>query len=128
VDTLHLLKQGLQAAALNPSQLSNLKGSDPRKVAIARTIRQRTTVSMDWIAEKLSMRSAANVSQQIRRQPQTTKNLPKELQKWTTCHALSPAPSFPPIRLRGFSWRAVGSGDSGVSTILQRDNRHYPLR
>jgi hypothetical protein len=30
-------------------------------------LRKRTTVSQEWLAEKLSMRSAANVSQQLRR-------------------------------------------------------------
>ena len=62
--------------------LIQIKGSDSRKVAIARVIRQRTTVSMTWIAEQLSMRSAANVSQQIRRQPPNAKNLPKPLKTW----------------------------------------------
>jgi putative transposase len=81
-EALRLLKGGLEAAALNPSQLNKLKGSDVRKVAIARTIRQRTTVNMSWIAEKLSMRSAANVSQQIRRHPEPNKKLPKDLQAW----------------------------------------------
>jgi len=83
-EALRLLGEGLRAAGLEPCRLSNLKGSDLRKVAIARSIRQRTTVSMGWIAEKLSMRSAANVSQQIRRKPQTGKTLPKELQEWIT--------------------------------------------
>jgi hypothetical protein len=81
-EALRLLKEGLHAAGLDPLQLPSLKGSDPRKVAIARTIRQRTTVSMPWIAEELSMRSAANLSQQIRRKPEKDKSLPKELQRW----------------------------------------------
>jgi len=44
-----------------------LKGSDPRKLALAELLWKRTTVSQEWIAEKLAMRSAANVSQQLRR-------------------------------------------------------------
>ena len=47
--------------------LPGLKGSDPRKLALAELLWKRTTVSQEWIAEKLSMRSAANVSQQLRR-------------------------------------------------------------
>jgi hypothetical protein len=37
---------------------------------------------MSWLAEHLAMRSAANVSQQIRRTPQADKNLPKPLKAW----------------------------------------------
>jgi hypothetical protein len=39
-------------------------------------------ISQDWIAEKLSMRSAANVSQQLRRinQAKTQAKLPPEMQ------------------------------------------------
>jgi hypothetical protein len=47
--------------------LPSLKGSDPRKLALAELLWKRTTVSQEWIAKKLSMRSAANVSQQLRR-------------------------------------------------------------
>lgn len=42
-------------------------GNDRRKVVVARSIKQNTTVSSKWIAEHLAMKSAANVSQQIRR-------------------------------------------------------------
>ena len=82
LEAQRLLHEGLQAAGLQPGQLSQIKGSDPRKVAIARTIRRRTTMSMGWIAEKLSMRTAANVSQQLRRRPDIQKKLPKTLQTW----------------------------------------------
>lgn len=41
--------------------------ANPRKLALAKLLWTRTTVSQDGIAEKLSMRSAANVSQQLRR-------------------------------------------------------------
>ena len=42
-------------------------GSDPRKVAIASVIRMRSTVDMQWINERLQMKSAANASHQFRR-------------------------------------------------------------
>jgi hypothetical protein len=74
---MRILKEGFVAASLAPARLSQLKGSDPRKVAIARVISQNTTMSQSWIAEKLSMRSAANLIQQIRRSPQADKKLPK---------------------------------------------------
>jgi hypothetical protein len=61
------LAEGLQAAGLVAKDLAGLKGSDPRKLALAELLWKGTTVSQDWIAKKLSMRSAANVSQQLRR-------------------------------------------------------------
>ncbi len=61
------LASGLKAAGLVAKDLPGLKGSDPRKLALAELLWKRTTVSQEWIAGKLSMRSAANVSQQLRR-------------------------------------------------------------
>jgi len=61
------LKEGIQAAGLAARDLPQLKGSDPRKLALAELLWKRTTVSQEWIARKLAMRSAANVSQQLRR-------------------------------------------------------------
>ncbi len=61
------LEEGLNAAGLDEKELRALKGSDPRKLVLAELLWKRTTVSQEWLAEKLSMRSAANVSQQLRR-------------------------------------------------------------
>jgi indole-3-glycerol phosphate synthase len=61
------LEEGLKAAGLDKKELRALKGSDPRKLVLAELLWKRTTVSQQWLAEKLSMRSAANVSQQLRR-------------------------------------------------------------
>lgn len=76
------LADGLKAAGLMAKDLSALKGSDLRKLALAELLWKRTTVSQEWIAEKLSMRSAANVSQQLRRFDRAKANakLPMELQ------------------------------------------------
>jgi putative transposase len=62
--------------------LPGLKGSDPRKLALAELLWKRTTVSQEWIAENLSMRSAANVSQQLRRfdRVKTNAKLPPDMQ------------------------------------------------
>ena len=49
------------------SELARVKGSDARKVLLADLLWRRTVVSQEWLAEKLVMKSAANVSQQIRR-------------------------------------------------------------
>ena len=62
-----IARAGLLAAGLEKSDLERLPGSDARKVEIARAVWEQTTVSMGWIAERLRMRSAANVSQILRR-------------------------------------------------------------
>lgn len=77
-----LLAAGLRAAGLTAAELRRLKGSDPRKVALARVIWENTTVKMNWIADELSMKSAANVSQQLRRGRPATPRLPPALACW----------------------------------------------
>lgn len=59
--------EGLAAAGLNEKDLAAMKGSDIRKVALARLVWKKTTANQEWIARKLDMSSATNVSQQIRR-------------------------------------------------------------
>jgi hypothetical protein len=83
------IEGGLAAAGLRAEELAGLPGSDPRKVALARLLWQRTTESQQWIAERLQMRSAANVSQQIRRQPVGTTTLPNALRVFLKVEALS---------------------------------------
>jgi len=61
------VRDGLAAAGLSEKDLPALKGSDVRKVMIARLVWTRTTATQEWIARKLHMGSAANVCQQIRR-------------------------------------------------------------
>jgi REP element-mobilizing transposase RayT len=61
------LHAGLEVAGLGEEDMGKLKGSDPRKVFLAELLWRRTTVSQVWLAEKLAMRSAANVSQLLRR-------------------------------------------------------------
>lgn len=61
------LARGLRAGGLKPGSLAQVKGSDPRKVLLADLLWRRTVVSQEWLAEKLVMKSAANVSQQLRR-------------------------------------------------------------
>ena len=62
-----LLAEGLKAAGLGSVELARLPGSDARKVALALCLESCTTVSQSWLAERLQMRSASNVSQQLRR-------------------------------------------------------------
>ena len=61
------LKQGLKAAGLKREDLMLLKGSDVRKLMLADLMWRRTVVTHEWLAEHLGMKSAANVSQQLRR-------------------------------------------------------------
>jgi REP element-mobilizing transposase RayT len=61
------LKEGLKAAGLKAARVGDLKGSDVRKLLLADLMWRRTTVSQEWLAAKLAMKSAANVSQQLRR-------------------------------------------------------------
>jgi len=77
-----LLAAGLAAGALSAEELPGLPGSEARKVAIARLLWEQTTVDMKWLAAHLHLRSAANASQQIRRQRQQPPRLPKALQQW----------------------------------------------
>ena len=62
-----LVRQGLERFKLSESDLKSLPGSDPRKVAIADSIHKNTTTPLGWTAERLQMKSAANVSQQLSR-------------------------------------------------------------
>jgi putative transposase len=62
-----LLEKGLAAAGLDESALRLLPGSDLRKVALADLLLTRTVARQSWIAYRLAMHSAANVSQQVHR-------------------------------------------------------------
>ncbi len=57
-----IVEIGLKSEGIGDIQLSALPGSDQRKVAIAQRLRAQTTVSLRWIAERLDMKSAGNVS------------------------------------------------------------------
>jgi putative transposase len=77
-----LLDGGLAAAGLSARELDSLPGSDVRKVALASLILERTLARQSWIADKLAMRSAANVSQQVRRYRARRSRLPAALREY----------------------------------------------
>ncbi len=79
-----LLQEGLERCKLHPDDLFALNGSDSRKLAIAAVIRRRTTVSNGWLATNLSMKSAANVSQGLRKWNSgiARKPLPETGEEW----------------------------------------------
>jgi hypothetical protein len=55
-----------QAAGLGTKDLERLPGGDPSKMALGKLVRERTVASCGWLAGRLKMRSAANVSQTLR--------------------------------------------------------------
>jgi putative transposase len=63
----NLLNEGLVLAGLDSKSLAVLPANEPRKVELARLVWRKTTVSQAWIAERLKMRSPANVSLALHR-------------------------------------------------------------
>jgi hypothetical protein len=76
--------EGLKIAGVDALELDSLVGSDARKVALAKLAWENTTVSQYWIARRLGMGSAANVSQALRRFSwrDLEKKLPPKLSKF----------------------------------------------
>lgn len=81
-EALRLLREGLEAAGLEEEAIARLPGSDARKGALASLLLERTVARQAWIAERLGMRSAANVSQQVRRHRAKAPKLPAKLSKY----------------------------------------------
>jgi hypothetical protein len=57
-----ILSKAMVCFGIGEADLARLKRSDPRKLAIARVIRSRTSVSNQWIAQKLSFGHVSSVS------------------------------------------------------------------
>jgi len=64
-----LVAGGLAAAGMDGSELARVAGSDPRKVALAKIVRERTTANLTWVAERLMMGGAANAGHYVRNRP-----------------------------------------------------------
>ena len=62
-----ILEEGLKRLRVTVAELETLSGSDVNKVALAELLSAKTSVPQAWIAAELRMKSAANVSQQLRR-------------------------------------------------------------
>lgn len=62
-----LVERGLRHFKLREADLVQLPGSDRRKVAIAKVLSRRVNVKQKWVADRLKMRSAGNVCQQLSR-------------------------------------------------------------
>jgi hypothetical protein len=83
---------------LDEEEIQRLPGSELRKVAVARAIWERTTVPQSWLAARLTMGSAANVSQQLRRSDLKAQisELPRPLRKWLlSVNKMMPDPNDP---------------------------------
>lgn len=62
-----LLKEALSVLKSEETAIKSWPKGDVRKLALAVLLRKRTTVPGGWIAERLKMGSAANVSQRVRK-------------------------------------------------------------
>lgn len=56
------IREELEALGWNEDDLRRLRKSHAGKVGIAARLRRETTMTLDWIAEQLSMGSAGHVS------------------------------------------------------------------
>ncbi len=61
------LKRAMLEMGVTEAELKASPGSQREKVLLAAVLCARTTLSQRWLAERLHMKSAANVSQQVRR-------------------------------------------------------------
>ncbi len=77
-----LLRRSLEYFGLEKAALVELKRSDPRKLAMARLIRTRTSVSNAWIARELSLGHVSSISR-YRLHTKTSSGMDKKLGKAT---------------------------------------------
>ena len=82
------LNEAIAASGVSRRDFIAMKNSDPIKLSVAQLLWQRTTVSQRWLAEQLQMRTAANVSQLLKRfsasslTPAQQKPLPPPFRHW----------------------------------------------
>ncbi len=62
-----VIEAGLDQLGWERRVLKKMPKSDPRKVELAKKVRQTTTVPLTWLAKQLTMGSAMNVSRLTRR-------------------------------------------------------------
>jgi REP element-mobilizing transposase RayT len=65
-EAARILAEGLEHFGLDEAAVRKTPKGDWRKVAIAWAICERTTARQDWIAKRLHLKSASNVSQRVR--------------------------------------------------------------
>jgi hypothetical protein len=62
-----IVAESLHSMGMSTCDLAGLPASDSRKVEIAAEVWARTTVSQNWLANRLKMGSAGNVGLQLHR-------------------------------------------------------------
>ena len=67
VQAERLLESELQRQGWTKDQLAGWRKGDVRKARVAQRLREETTMTLAWIAERLSMGSASTVAQSVRR-------------------------------------------------------------
>ena len=80
--TVKDIQKAVKYPIASKDALGRLPGSDVRKTALASLLLERTVARQSWIAERLAMRSAANVSQQVRRHRAKKPKLPPKLKAY----------------------------------------------
>jgi hypothetical protein len=76
-----LVRAGMKAVGLQASDLKKLRKGAPEKAALAWWLRERTTVRLAWIAERLDMGHASRVSQAVARMRKRPGRRLKQLQR-----------------------------------------------
>src|SRR6266496_3213901 len=61
------LERAFRVLGLKDQSVAGLRGSDPEKVVMAWWLRRRTTVSLRWVSERLSMGHYTRVTQAVSR-------------------------------------------------------------
>jgi putative transposase len=61
-EACRLLQRGLEHLGLEETELRAMKRNDERKLALARLIRTRTSVSTQWIARELSLGHVSSIT------------------------------------------------------------------
>jgi hypothetical protein len=80
-EAARILSEAMAYFGIDEAELIQLKRSDSRKLAIAGVIRGRTSVSNQWIAQKLSLGHVSSVSRYCSGKI-TRNDLDQELINW----------------------------------------------
>ena len=74
-----IAQEELQRLNWNPEQLRGRRKSDPQKIRIAARLRRETSMTLEWIANRLCMGAATHVASLLQRHTEKTQNSEKTL-------------------------------------------------
>lgn len=78
-----IVKEGAEHYGMSIAELKKDRRGDWRRSSVAWAVAMETSVTQEWIAETLNLKSAANASQQIRRFRQvSSRELPEQVRAW----------------------------------------------